>query len=117
MKFKIDENLPIDVSLILKDFGYDSITIIDQNLSGAEDQKIAQVCERENRILITLDIHFSDIRRYPPSQFPGIIILRLTRQDKYQILQMMRKIIKLLDKEKIDRKLWIVSENKIRIRS
>jgi predicted nuclease of predicted toxin-antitoxin system len=117
MKFKIDENLPIDVSLILKDFGYDSITIIDQNLSGAEDQKIAQVCERENRILITLDIHFSDIRRYPPSQFPGIIILRLIRQDKYQILQMMRKIIKLLNKEKIDRKLWIVSENKIRIRS
>jgi len=117
MEFKIDENLPIDVSLLLQEFGYNSITVIDQNLSGAEDKEIAQVCQKENRILITLDIHFSDIRRYPPSQFPGIIILRLIRLDKYQILQLMRKIINALDKEKVDRKLWIVSENKIRIRS
>ena len=55
MKFKIDENLPIEAALLLKGDGHDAVTIMEQNLSGTPDPNIAEVCRREGRALITLD--------------------------------------------------------------
>ena len=61
-KFKIDENLPIIIAEILKNEGYDVATIFSENLSGANASEISEVCKKEDRILITLDLDFSDIR-------------------------------------------------------
>jgi predicted nuclease of predicted toxin-antitoxin system len=68
MKFKIDENLPIEVAEILNQKGYEAKTVIDQNLSGEDDPEIASVFQTEERVLITLDIDFGDIRTYPPEK-------------------------------------------------
>ena len=35
MKFKIDENLPIDVAVLLGQAGYDAATVIGQSLGGS----------------------------------------------------------------------------------
>jgi predicted nuclease of predicted toxin-antitoxin system len=40
-------------------------------------------CTHEGRILLTLDLDFSDIRAYLPEEFPGILVLR---SDKTGIL-------------------------------
>jgi hypothetical protein len=40
MKFKIDENLPVEVGESLINEGYDSVTVLNQNLSGTSDTKI-----------------------------------------------------------------------------
>ena len=37
MKFKIDENLPVEISEILINEGYDSKTVNDQKLQGSKD--------------------------------------------------------------------------------
>jgi predicted nuclease of predicted toxin-antitoxin system len=34
MKFKIDENLPLELAEFLRNEGYDAITVIEQDLSG-----------------------------------------------------------------------------------
>ena len=34
MKFKVDENLPIEVVRLLEDNGHDALTILGQNLGG-----------------------------------------------------------------------------------
>jgi predicted nuclease of predicted toxin-antitoxin system len=117
MKFKIDENLPIEVAEILNQKGYDAKTVIDQNLCGEDDPEIASVFQTEERVLITLDTDFGDIRTYPPGKYPGIIVLRLKRQDKPYILNVFTRIIDLLESEPLKSHLWIVDENQIRIRS
>ena len=61
MKFKIDENLPIEVVKLLEDNGHDAGSVFEQNLSGTSDTRIAEVCQKEKRALITLDSDFSDI--------------------------------------------------------
>jgi predicted nuclease of predicted toxin-antitoxin system len=116
MKFKVDENLPIDVALILQQAGYQAETVFDEGLSGAEDAVIAETCQSEQRILITLDVGFADIRTYPPSQHPGMIVLRLDRQEKQNVLKIIRSIITLLTEKPIAGTLWIVSERQVRIR-
>jgi predicted nuclease of predicted toxin-antitoxin system len=116
MRFKIDENLPIEVAELLRANMHDSMTIFDQNMVGELDSKIASVCKSEERALITLDLDFSHIRIYPPSEYPGIIILRPRTQSKPDVLALVHKLIPLLDgSERLMGNLWIVQENRIRI--
>lgn len=116
MKFKIDENLPIEVANLLDEAGHDAMTVSDQYLVGSPDTDIASICQREDRTLVTLDLDFSDIRVYPPDEFPGLVVLRLRRQDKPRVLTLIRRIIPVLSQEPLNQHLWIVDENKIRIR-
>jgi len=116
MKFKIDENLPIEVAQLLQEAGHDVYSVHDQGLVGAKDQILAEVCRAEHRALVTLDTHFADIRTYPPGNFSGLIVLRLSRQDKPHVLQVMSRALKLFTSEALEGKLWIVDENKVRLR-
>jgi predicted nuclease of predicted toxin-antitoxin system len=116
MKFKVDENLPIEVAQCLRSAGYDAMTVLEQVMGGETDTNLYRVCQQENRILVTLDLDFSDIRTYPPSESAGIIVLRFSRQDKPYILDNFDRVIQLLEQEIIDRRLWIVDEVQVRIR-
>jgi predicted nuclease of predicted toxin-antitoxin system len=117
MKFKVDENLPVEVAELLRDFGYDATTVLEQQLGGASDKNVAAICREEDRVIVTIDLDFSDIRTYPPQDFAGLIVLRLTRQDKFHVMAVFMRLIPLLTREKLDRKLWIVEDNRIRIRA
>ena len=116
MKFKIDENLPADVAELLKQSGYDAVTVLDQQLTGTGDFELVSLCCKEDRALITLDIDFADIRTYPPQKFPGLIVLHLYRQDKPHVLEIIRRLVETLSAEQLDRRLWIVEEDRLRIR-
>jgi len=66
MKFKIDENLPVELAQLLNQCKHKALTVLDQNLQGSDDPEIIKICLQEGRILITLDKGFADIRNYPP---------------------------------------------------
>jgi predicted nuclease of predicted toxin-antitoxin system len=117
LKFKIDENLPTEVAVILRAAGHDALTVMDQQLSGRPDPDIASVCQLERRAVITLDKGFSDIRSYPPQDYAGIIVLRLVRVDKWRILATLQRLIAVLSTHSLEGKLWIVDETRVRIRS
>jgi len=116
MRFKTDENLPIEVAELISSLGHDAMTVEDQGLGGTPDQKIATVCESENRILVTLDTDFSDIRQYPPGSHPGIIVFRISRQDKVSILNVTRRLLQSLPDHDPSGALWIVDDRRIRVR-
>lgn len=116
MKFKVDENLPADVTELLNNAGYDSASVYEQHLGGKPDQDILLVCQTEQRVLITLDLDFADIRQYPPHEQAGLIVLRLRRQDKNHILDITRRLIKAFAYESVSKRLWIVDENQIKVR-
>ncbi len=115
MKFKIDENLPLEFGDKLRAIGHDAITVLEQPMRGVADDDLFSVCIDENRILMTLDIDFADIRMYPPSVSPGILVFRIQPQDKNRLLYCLGWIIPLLGKEQIVRMLWMVEEDRIRI--
>ena len=116
MKFKIDQNLPVEVADQLQQANYDALTVYDQDLVGTVDKIIAEVCLAERRILVTLDLDFADIRAYPPEKYPGIIVMRLRQQDKPYIFSITSRWIRALVTESIEGRLWIVDDQRIRIR-
>jgi len=66
--------------------------------------------------LITLDSGFADIRTYWPDQYAGLIVLRLKQQDKVHVLKIISRLIAVLSREPLEGYLWIVEEERIRIR-
>lgn len=116
MKFKVDENLPAELSEELRVAGHDAVTVTGQRLSGSKDSVLSEICRSENRILVTLDLDFADIRAYPPDQYPGLIVLRLARQDKPYVLDVFRKAMDIMGREPTKGRLWVVEERRIRIR-
>ncbi|MCP4357555.1 MAG: hypothetical protein GY796_06020 [Chloroflexi bacterium] len=116
MKFKIDENLPAEVVELLQREGHDAVTVLDQRLGGEADSAIAAICQQENRIIVTLDLDFADIRTYPPRDYAGLIVLRLKRQDKIHVLEVVERLLETFLSESPEKKLWIVDERRLRIR-
>jgi predicted nuclease of predicted toxin-antitoxin system len=76
MRFKTDENLPAEIAEFLRQRGHDALSVGEQGLAGVPDPAVAAVCQAEKRAIVTLDLDFSDIRRYPPEHYSGIIVLR-----------------------------------------
>lgn len=116
MRLKIDEILHDDVAAFLAAAGHDVHTVHDEGMRGAVDRDIAQRCCDEDRALITLDLDFADIRAYPPKNFAGLLVLRVGNQSLPHILNVMASVLKLLEREPLSGRLWIVTESGVRIR-
>ena len=116
MKFKLDEHLPVELADSLVKAGFDAVTVLTQGLGGSPDADLVSACRAEGRALITLDTGFADIRSYPPDTCPGIIVLRLARQDKPHLLAVGAQLPALFESEPVDKHLWIVEEHRVRIR-
>ena len=115
MLFKLDENLHPDVGEPLRQLGHDVATVYDQGLRGRDAHMIAEACRAEGRILISLDLDFSDIRMFPPENDPGLIVLRLRSKGRSAVRSLFHRVISHLDQEPIAGRLWIVDEQRIRI--
>lgn len=77
MKIKLDENLHIALAEVLRSSGHDVETVADKDLLGASDGAVIRAATTEDRLLITLDRGFGDLRTYPPGSHAGILVLRL----------------------------------------
>lgn len=76
MKLKLDENLSRHLVAALAALGHDVQTAADEDLLGQPDSQIGTAARQEERLLLTLDVGFADLRRYPPGSHPGIILFR-----------------------------------------
>jgi predicted nuclease of predicted toxin-antitoxin system len=116
VRFKIDENLPVEAAEILKSAGFDAHTVADEDLTGANDETVAGSSRSEGRILVTLDLDFANIRAYPPGEHAGIVVLRVKHQDKPTVLVHLRRLMTALARRDPTGELWIVEGNRIRFR-
>jgi len=101
---------------LLRQLEHDVHTVFDERLNGEVDERLAETCRKEQRILITLDTDFSDIRAYPPKEYAGIVLLRPHRQSEPRIIKMLESILPVFQTEPINGFLWIVEPSGIRIR-
>jgi predicted nuclease of predicted toxin-antitoxin system len=116
VRFKTDENLPVEAALALRDYGFDVETVWGEALAGADDQTVVARAHGERRILITLDLDFANIHAYPPGQHSGIVVLRLKHQDKTSVVRQVHRLVAALNQRSPVGELWVVETNRIRFR-
>ncbi|MBI4244609.1 MAG: DUF5615 family PIN-like protein [Planctomycetes bacterium] len=116
MKLKLDECLDVRFVHTLEKAGFEVATVYSQKISGSDDWSLYEICKAEERVLVTLDSHFTDILRYPSANTKGIVVLR-GHDGLFPTVSVLVDV--LIDGMKNNSpigKLWIVEENRIRIR-
>lgn len=72
--------MPADAAKQLRAAGHDATDVIEEGLAGEDDPPVLHAATQENRVLLTFDLDFADIRRYPPGTHAGIVVFRLRNQ-------------------------------------
>ena len=116
MRFKMDENLLVELADVFREAGHDAVTVLDQDFMGARVSDLASVCMREGRIPVTFDTDFADIRTYPPDAYPGLVVFRLDSQARGRVLKIGTRLLEVLSGADTSGQLWIVEESGIRVR-
>ncbi|MEK6728745.1 MAG: DUF5615 family PIN-like protein, partial [Planctomycetota bacterium] len=116
MKFKLDENFGSRTQEIFRAAGHDIQTVRSQKLQGCLDQNLYEVCCKEQRCLVTLDLDFADVTRFPPNTTSGIVVIRTPRNPSIVLLeQLVRQFLQALAQMPVEKKLWVVEVGRIRI--
>lgn len=69
MRFKLDENLPVELLADRRAAGHDADGLRDEGLIGASDDLVLDLVRRESRVLLTLDKGIANVRAYPPGTY------------------------------------------------
>lgn len=115
MKLKLDENLGQQAAGLFRKYGHDAATVPDQNLCSTSDANLIEVCKRESRCLVTLDLDFGNPLLFKPSLYAGIAILRLPSKPEYaDLIKAVETLIRAMSKQEINGRLWIIQGNRVR---
>jgi predicted nuclease of predicted toxin-antitoxin system len=116
MRFKLDENFGTRTQGIFETSGHDVQTVRQEALQGASDIRLFEVCVREQRCLVTLDLDFADVTRFRAVRTAGIVVIRVPRNPSLPLLEsLIRQFLKALDRMSLDGNLWIVEPGRIRV--
>jgi predicted nuclease of predicted toxin-antitoxin system len=99
VRFFVDANLPRAVLAVFQTHGHEVAFARDVQLGAASDADIALHAQRSGSALVTRDLDFADIRRYPPEAYSGIVVLRVPDT------MLAREIARILDAFLADRTL------------
>lgn len=93
MRIKLDENIPVTARHVLENVFSDIHSVFDENLSGVDDGMLWDMCQQEQRFLITQDLDFSDTRKFSPGTHCGILLLRLKNPSATAIKALLKELV------------------------
>jgi hypothetical protein len=116
VRFKLDENLPIELLDDLRTAGHEADGLRDEGLIGAPDDAVLDLVRRENRVLLTLDKGIADIRAYPPKAHAGIVLFRPPAVGRGITLLFVRRHLAYLFQRELTGRLLVITDRGIRQR-
>ena len=116
LRFKLDENVSELLCAPLEEAGHDVHSARSESLTGAADCDVLKACVTEGRILVTLDLDFSNIQQYPPQDHRGIWVLRPRRQSISHIHLLVFAGVRLALGQSPEGQLWVIDDHRVRIR-
>jgi predicted nuclease of predicted toxin-antitoxin system len=117
MKIKLDENISRHLKIVVNQKGHEAITVEDEGLLGKTDVEVGAVAKSEGRMLFTLDVEFSNLRKFPPGSHPGIVLFRPQSMGPLSVNRFVTQFLEGTDLTSLYGCIVIVDPTRIRIRS
>jgi predicted nuclease of predicted toxin-antitoxin system len=115
VRLKLDENIGRRGVELFQRAGHDVATVSEQGLSSSRDENLLRFCVSEKRCLVSLDLGFGNPLVFKPSDYEGIVVLRLPPKPTHaDLLTEIRTLIGGLAQKEIKGNLWIVQRRRIR---
>ena len=115
MRIKLDQNLSQYLRDDLTALKHDVDTVLDEGLSGSADPEVLKVATSKDRILLTLDKDFLDLKAYPPQSHRGVIVFRPPRQGALAVAKFVLAFVRSTDLRKYYGRTTIVERRRARI--
>ena len=116
MKFLADECVYKVTVDLLRSRGHDVHTAQETGLAGKPDEDVLAYAIKHERVLITIDMDFSNIRHYPPKNHKDIIVAKMRPRNAEQVHHVLEQLLNTLEEDALNQSLVIVDQNKYRIR-
>lgn len=117
MRLKLDENLPAELVEDLRALGHDVDSVVSEGLASQTDLAVTRAARDARRVLLTLDKGIGDIRRFPPRQYAGLVVLRLNRKGRAQVRRALLEALPHLSRyRRVAGRLFVVTDSAVRLR-
>jgi predicted nuclease of predicted toxin-antitoxin system len=116
MRFKLDENIPVRLASVLGGLGHDVDTVPQESLTGRPDTDVWASTQEAQRLLITQDLDFADMRRFAPGTHCGILLVRLSNPSRRELIDRIGSLFLNQPVEEWTGCFVILTDRKIRIR-
>lgn len=116
MKVKLDENLPNGAVALLRRYGHEAATVPEEGLGGKPDPVVWDAAQREDRLVITLDVAFASVREHPPGTHAGVLVLRTSRQGRKRVLRLIETLLEQHDLGALRGCVAVADEQAVRVR-
>jgi predicted nuclease of predicted toxin-antitoxin system len=116
LRFLTDEDVPRSTARALRDAGFDALDVRDVGLRGHGDADVYAYAQKDDRILATCDMGFSNILNFPPSKSRGLVVVRIPDSEPIHIFN--REVVKTAQDvgERLLHHLAIVEVGRVRLR-
>jgi predicted nuclease of predicted toxin-antitoxin system len=119
MRFFADHCVPESVAEALESKGHEVLRLRNQMATDAPDPDVIEKAQMLDAVLLSLNGDFSDIVRYPPSKYGGIISMQVRNRPEV-LAQITERLTRYLrdqsDREHYRGKLLLVEAHRIRVR-
>ena len=116
MKFKLDENLPVELATDLRALGHDADTVADEGLRGAADPEVVDAAFAADRVLFTLDKGIANLQRYPVHQHAGVVLFRPDSSGRRAVIDFVRERLPKVLEARLAGRLTVIGPSRIRFR-
>lgn len=116
MKLKLDENLSRHLKRTLSALQHDVSTAEEEGLFSKPDSVVAAVAKSEGRVLLTLDVEFGNLTKYPPGKHPGIILFRPKSLGPLTVNEFIEEFFRQTEVESLRGYLVVVDPNRTTVR-
>ena len=114
MKFLIDADCHRSIGIALQKDGHQVADIRDLK-PNCPDENIYDLIRLESYLLITRDMDFSNILRYPASSNCGIILLRVRLMRVDEIILLLRDLLSRVTIQDLQGSITVINKNRYRI--
>lgn len=116
MRIKLDENLPTSLVEALVQLGHDADSVQQEGLQGSPDPDVWAAAQAAQRLLITQDLDFSDLRQFAPGTHCGLLLVRLANPSRRALKTYIESLFRAEDVERWARCFVVATDTKIRVR-
>jgi predicted nuclease of predicted toxin-antitoxin system len=116
VKFKLDENLPVELVTDLRVLGHHADTVVDEGLAGSADPTVVDATFASDRILLTLDKGVANLQRYPIHQHAGVVLFRPDTSGRGAVIVFVRERLHRILELDLANRLTVVGPSRVRFR-
>lgn len=113
----VDEDLPRSLYRALREAGFDAVDVRDIGLRGEPDHRVFAEAVRQERVLLTGDLGFGNLIRFPLGSHHGIAVARLPNEmPASEVTKLLVETLSGLTEEDLRGALVVIEPDRVRLR-